>query len=147
MCSRLLANYYIHLRDQFKVNLSSLSRICRTIRRKFSISHFNCARDPFHIFETCTTFPRLFRDIVYPRSWIAPNARRKKTGFSSFSFTEQCHFDLSHRGCVFQNLLPISVRKIPYKDGRSTRKFRAVISRWLDTIIKALNVHFRREWL
>lgn len=53
----------------------------------------------------------------------------EETAFSSFPFAEQCHFDLSHRGYVFQNLLPISVRKIPYKDGRSTRKFRAVISR------------------
>jgi len=137
--TRLLMNYF-YLLDQFKVDLLLLSRICHTIRCKFTILYFNC--DLF-IFPIYMSFLRLF--VVYPRSRIVSHTWTEETAFSSFSFAEQCHFDLSHRGCVFQNLLPISVRKIPYKDGRSTRKFRAVISRWFDTIIKALNVHFLCE--
>lgn len=122
--------------------MSSLWRICRTVSRKFSISHFNCARSwSFYIFDTCMTFLRLFRGIVYCGLHRNRRGGRKRLSRVSRS-PSNVIFDLSYCGCVFQNLLPISVRKIPYKDGRSARKFHTVISRWLDAIIKALNVHF-----
>lgn len=136
----------------FLIYVMSLKSICRRYREFVArlVANFQFPilillyRDLFifsiHVWRVSDYFA-----VAYRRPRIAPHMWREETAFSSFSFAEQCHFDLSHRGYVFQNLLPISVRKIPYKDSGSTRKFRAVISHWLNTIIKVLNIHFRCE--
>jgi len=136
---RLLTNYF-YLLDQFKVDLLSLSRICRTIRCKFTILYFNC---DFFIFPIiCHFFDYL--SSIHDRELHRTRGRRKRLSRVSRSPSNVIStFPIAV--AYFRICFQFPFGKIPYKDGRSTRKFRVVISRWFDTIIKALNVNFLCE--